>query len=47
MRISKRIKNIIITNIKKSFGNVKIILFESRTDDSKRGGDFDIALFQI
>ncbi|MEA3290345.1 MAG: nucleotidyltransferase domain-containing protein [Campylobacterota bacterium] len=31
-------------NIKKSFGNVNIYLFGSRTDDSKKGGDIDLAI---
>ena len=30
--------------MKKSFGNVNIYLFGSRTDDSKRGGDIDLAI---
>ncbi|WP_321778077.1 nucleotidyltransferase family protein [Sulfurimonas sp.] len=31
-------------NIKKSFGDVAVYLFGSRTDDSKRGGDIDLAI---
>jgi predicted nucleotidyltransferase len=44
MRLSKRIVNILQNNIKKSFGDVNIYLFGSRTDDTKKGGDIDIAI---
>jgi len=44
MRLSKRIINILQNNIKKSFGDVNIYLFGSRTDDNKRGGDIDLAI---
>ena len=44
MRLSKKIINILQDNIKKSFGDVNIYLFGSRTDDNKRGGDIDIAI---
>jgi predicted nucleotidyltransferase len=44
MRLSKRIITILQDNIKKSFGNVNIYLFGSRTDDDKRGGDIDLAI---
>jgi len=44
MRLSKRIINIIQDNIKKSFGDVNIYLFGSRTDDNKSGGDIDLAI---
>ena len=44
MRLSKRVINILEENIKKSFGNVNIYLFGSRVDDSKKGGDIDLAL---
>lgn len=44
MRLSNRIINIIQENIIKSFGNVSIYLFGSRTDDNKRGGDIDLAI---
>ena len=44
MRVSKRVANILVTNIKKSFGDVTIYLFGSRTDDSKKGGDIDLAI---
>ncbi len=44
MRISKRVIDILNENIKKSFGNVNIYLFGSRTDNTKRGGDIDLAL---
>lgn len=44
MRLSKRVINILQENIKKSFGEVTIYLFGSRTDDNKRGGDIDLAI---
>lgn len=44
MRLSKRIIDILQDNIKKSFGNVNIYLFGSRTDDNKKGGDIDLAI---
>lgn len=45
MRISQKIKNLIIEAIQNSFGNdVDIYLFGSRVDDNKRGGDIDIAV---
>ena len=44
MRLSKRIINILQNNITKSFGNVNIYLFGSRTDDNKKGGDIDLAI---
>ena len=44
MRLSKRIINILQDNIKKSFGDVNIYLFGSRTDDTKKGGDIDLAI---
>ena len=44
MRLSKRVITILQESIKKSFGDVNIYLFGSRTDDSKRGGDIDLAI---
>ena len=44
MRLSKRVIEILQTNIKKSFGDVNIYLFGSRTDDNKKGGDIDLAI---
>ena len=44
MRLPKRIVSILQDNIKKSFGDVNIYLFGSRTDDTKKGGDIDIAI---
>jgi len=44
MRLSQRVINILQSNIKKSFGDVNVYLFGSRTDDSKRGGDIDLAI---
>jgi predicted nucleotidyltransferase len=44
MRLSKRVINILQENIQKSFGDVQIYLFGSRTDDNKKGGDIDLAI---
>jgi len=44
MRLSKRVISILKDNIAKSFGDVNIYLFGSRTDDTKKGGDIDLAI---
>ena len=44
MRLSNRLKVQIINSVLDSFGNVDIYLFGSRADDSKKGGDIDIAV---
>jgi len=44
MRVSKKVVKIIHDNINKSFGDVRVYLFGSRTDDTQRGGDIDIAI---
>jgi len=44
MRLSKRIQNIIKKAVFENFGDVKVYLFGSRTDDTKKGGDIDIAI---
>jgi len=44
MRLSKRVVTILKDNIQKSFGDVNVYLFGSRTDDNKRGGDIDLAI---
>ncbi len=44
MRLSKRVLNILRESIKKSLGDANIYLFGSRTDDSKKGGDIDLAI---
>ena len=44
MRLSQKTITILQDNIKKSFGDVNIYLFGSRTDDNKKGGDIDIAI---
>jgi predicted nucleotidyltransferase len=44
MRLSKRIIKILQENIVKSFGNVNVYLFGSRLDDTKKGGDIDLAI---
>ena len=44
MRISKYLKNELINASKKAFGECTLILFGSRVDNTKKGGDFDIAV---
>ena len=44
MRISKYIKDIILDALHKNFDDCELILFGSRVDDTKKGGDFDIAI---
>ena len=44
MRLQARIINTINDAVKKSFGDVNIYLFGSRVDDTKKGGDIDIAI---
>ena len=44
MRLSNRIIEILQENIKKSFGDVNVYLFGSRTDNTKKGGDIDLAI---
>ena len=44
MRVSKYLRNIIQDTAKESFGQCELILFGSRVDEQKKGGDFDIAL---
>ncbi len=44
MRLPETLKSSILKAIQESFGNVEIYLFGSRTDDTKRGGDIDIAI---
>jgi len=44
MRLSKKVMAILQNNIKKSFGDVNVYLFGSRIDDSKKGGDIDLAI---
>jgi predicted nucleotidyltransferase len=44
VRLSKRVIEILKSNIKKSFGDIDVYLFGSQTDDNKRGGDIDLAI---
>ena len=44
MRLSNRLKALLINCIVESFGEVDIYLFGSRTDHSKKGGDIDLAV---
>jgi len=45
MRITEHEKNTIVEAVKNIDTDAKIWLFGSRTDDSKKGGDIDIAIF--
>ncbi len=44
MRLSKRVVSILKESVLKSFGDVEVYLFGSRVDDSKKGGDIDLAI---
>jgi len=44
MRITENEKNVIIDAIKSVDSNASLWLFGSRTDDSRKGGDIDIAV---
>ncbi len=44
MRLSEKIINLLQKNIIMSFGDVNIYLYGSRTDDTKKGGDIDLAI---
>ena len=44
MRLSRRLRKIILESVQDSFGSVDVYLFGSRTDDTLRGGDIDIAI---
>jgi predicted nucleotidyltransferase len=45
MRITEKEKNVIIDAVNNTDPNAKVWLFGSRVDDSKKGGDIDIAIF--
>jgi len=45
MRITEYEKNVIIDAVKRADPVAQVWLFGSRTDDSKKGGDIDIAIF--
>jgi predicted nucleotidyltransferase len=45
MRITEYQKNAIIDAVKTADTDAKVWLFGSRIDDSKKGGDIDIAIF--
>jgi len=45
MRITEQEKKVIIDAVKNTDPNAKVWLFGSRADDSKKGGDIDIAIF--
>ena len=44
MRVSNYLKRVFKDAIERSFGECEAIFFGSRIDNSKRGGDFDIAI---
>ena len=45
MRITEHEKQAIIDAVKSADPNAQVWLFGSRVDDSKKGGDIDIAIF--
>jgi len=45
MRITENEKNVIIDAVKNADPAAQVWLFGSRVDDSKKGGDIDIAIF--
>ena len=45
MRISEYEKDVIVSAVKSIDPNARVWLFGSRVDDSKKGGDIDIAIF--
>jgi predicted nucleotidyltransferase len=44
LRITEHEKNVIIEAVKSADPDARVWLFGSRTDDSKKGGDIDIAV---
>ncbi|MDC7226154.1 MAG: nucleotidyltransferase domain-containing protein [Spirochaetales bacterium] len=44
MRLNNTLRKEIISSAKDSFGDVSVYLFGSRTDDTKKGGDIDLAI---
>nr|VFJ42894.1 MAG: Nucleotidyltransferase domain-containing protein [Candidatus Kentron sp. DK] len=44
MRLSERLKNEIQHSLEESFGPIDATLFGSRADDTRRGGDIDVAV---
>jgi predicted nucleotidyltransferase len=45
MRITEQQKNVIVNAVKSADPNAQVWLFGSRADDSKKGGEIDIAIF--
>jgi len=45
MRITEHEKNVIVDAVKNADPDARVWLFGSRTDDTKKGGDIDIAVF--
>ena len=45
MRITEFEKNTIVEAVKNADVNARVWLFGSRTDDGKKGGDIDIAIY--
>lgn len=44
MRLNDDTKFLLIKGIENFFGKAEVYLFGSRTDDSKKGGDIDLAI---
>ena len=47
MRLNDKERNIIKKQVYKIFGDSKIILFGSRVDDKKSGGDIDLFIIPV
>ena len=47
MRITNHEKSVIIEAVKTIDSDARVWLFGSRTDDSKKGGDIDIAVLSV
>ena len=45
MRITENEKTVIVEAVKTADPDARVWLFGSRADDSKKGGDIDIAVF--
>ena len=44
MRLPERLRDPIKTALRDTFGDVPVYLFGSRADDTKKGGDIDLAV---
>ena len=44
MRFPETLRELFLDAAKDAFGECRVVLFGSRIDDTKRGGDFDLAI---